>query len=83
MLLCTLFIPPAFGAGEDLPDIGSPSDTILSKELEAQIGRSIYKSLRDAGQIVTDPEIRSTSRTSARNLRPTHRMEIFSLSFSS
>lgn len=57
VLLCALFMHRAFAAGEDLPDIGSPSDTILSKELEAQIGRSIYKSLRDAGQIVTDPEI--------------------------
>jgi predicted Zn-dependent protease len=47
----------ALGAGEDLPDIGSPADTILNKDLEAQIGRSIYKSLRDANQIVTDPEI--------------------------
>jgi predicted Zn-dependent protease len=56
-LLCALFMHRAFAAGEDLPDIGSPSDTILSKDLEAQIGRSIYKSLRDAGQIVTDPEI--------------------------
>jgi predicted Zn-dependent protease len=57
IVLCTIFIYPAFGAGEDLPDIGSPADTILNKDLEAQIGRSIYKSLRDAGQIVTDPEI--------------------------
>ncbi len=57
MMLCAIFICPAFGAGDDLPDIGSPADTILSKDLEAQIGRAIYKSLRDANQIITDPEI--------------------------
>jgi predicted Zn-dependent protease len=55
--LCLLAMRPAFGAGDDLPDIGSPADTILSKDVEAQIGRSIYKSLRDTDRIVTDPEI--------------------------
>ncbi len=42
---------------DNLPDIGSPADAVLSKQQEMQIGRSIYKSLRDAGTIVTDPEI--------------------------
>jgi predicted Zn-dependent protease len=42
---------------DSLPDIGSPVDTVLSKEQEQVIGRSIYKGLRNAGQIVTDPEI--------------------------
>jgi predicted Zn-dependent protease len=56
-LLCSLAIRPALGAGEDLPDIGSPADSVLSKEMEAQIGRSIYNSLRASGGIVTDPEI--------------------------
>jgi predicted Zn-dependent protease len=56
-LLCTLTCQPVFSAGEDLPDIGSPADTILSKETEMQIGRSIYKSLRDTERVVTDPEI--------------------------
>jgi predicted Zn-dependent protease len=48
---------PASGVNDDLPDIGSPADTILSKDLEAMIGRSIYKSLRDTDSIVTDPEV--------------------------
>lgn len=56
-LFCSLTFQPAFAAGEDLPDIGSPADTILSKEKEMQIGRSIYKSLRDTDRVVTDPEI--------------------------
>lgn len=56
-LLCTVMNCPVLAAGDDLPDIGSPADTILNKGLEARIGRSVYKSLRDAGRIVTDPEI--------------------------
>ncbi len=57
--LCTLGIvlsPGAVPAQEQLPDIGSPSDTVLSREKEQQIGRSIYRSLRDTGHVITDPE---------------------------
>jgi predicted Zn-dependent protease len=56
-LLGLMAAQAALGAGNDLPDIGSPADTILSKDLEAMIGRSIYKSLRDADRIVNDPEV--------------------------
>ena len=42
---------------DDLPDIGSPADSVLSKDQEQIIGRQIYKGLRDAGQIMSDPEI--------------------------
>jgi predicted Zn-dependent protease len=44
-------------ADDDLPDIGSPSDAILSRNLEAQIGRQIYFSLIESGAVITDPEI--------------------------
>lgn len=58
-LLCSLAtaFAPVLAANEDLPDIGSPADTILSRDMELQIGRSIYKSLRDTGKVITDPEI--------------------------
>lgn len=39
----------------NLPDMGSPSDAVLSKEREAQIGRMVLRQLRDAGSIVEDP----------------------------
>lgn len=55
--LLALLFRPALAVDEDLPDIGSPADTVLSKEQEQMIGRSIYKSLRDTGRVVTDPEI--------------------------
>jgi len=48
---------PAAADIEDLPDIGSPSDAILSRKLEAQIGRQIYSGLVQSGSVITDPEI--------------------------
>ncbi len=56
-ILLSLLFRPALAIDETLPDIGSPADTVLSKDQEQMIGRSIYKGLRDAGQIMTDPEI--------------------------
>jgi predicted Zn-dependent protease len=48
------------GAGADdinVPDIGSPADAILSKSVEAQIGRAIMRDIRQSGAIVEDPQI--------------------------
>ena len=47
----------AGAADVDLPDIGSPADAILSKNTEAQIGRSIMRQLRASGELVEDPQI--------------------------
>ena len=55
-LMASLMLRPVVADDDDLPDIGSPADTVLSKENEMLIGRSIYKSLRDADRLVTDPE---------------------------
>jgi predicted Zn-dependent protease len=43
--------------GGDLPDIGTPASTTLSLIDEYKIGLMIVRGLRDAGQIVDDPEI--------------------------
>jgi predicted Zn-dependent protease len=43
--------------GGDLPDIGTPASTTLSLQDEYKIGLMIVRNLRDAGQIVEDPEI--------------------------
>jgi predicted Zn-dependent protease len=58
-LLCaaSMAVSPVVVADDELPDIGSPADTVLSRDKELQIGRAIYKSLRDAGHVITDPEI--------------------------
>ena len=42
---------------EDLPDIGSPAQAMLSQEEEYQIGRMIVRGLRDQDQILEDPEV--------------------------
>jgi beta-barrel assembly-enhancing protease len=42
---------------EDLPDIGSPAQAMLSTEDEYQIGRMIVRGLRDQDQILEDPEV--------------------------
>ena len=41
----------------DLPDIGTPANTSLSLADEYKIGLMIVRSLRDAGQVIEDPEI--------------------------
>lgn len=57
--LCSLalLLGPIGGSADELPDIGSPADSVLSRDREQQIGRSIYRTLLDAGQVVTDPEM--------------------------
>ena len=54
-----LVFPPVAPAvpGDDLPDIGSPSNAVLSRDTELQIGRAIFRSLADTGRVMSDPEI--------------------------
>lgn len=42
---------------EDLPDIGSPAEAMMTLEDEYQIGRMIVRGLRDQDQILEDPEV--------------------------
>ncbi|HEX9706065.1 MAG TPA: M48 family metalloprotease [Steroidobacteraceae bacterium] len=64
-LLIVFSFQLAFGAAPaaaqattgDLPDIGTPASTTLSLIDEYKIGLMIVRSLRDAGQIIEDPEI--------------------------
>jgi predicted Zn-dependent protease len=48
---------PGYANIDDLPDIGSPSDAVLSRKLEAQIGRQVYYSLLQSGAVINDPEL--------------------------
>jgi len=59
LAILSLLVPPAApaAAGDDLPDIGSPSNSVLSREKEQQIGRSIFRSLVDTDRIMADPEV--------------------------
>jgi predicted Zn-dependent protease len=55
----TLLVPATVPAatGDDLPDIGGPSGSVLSREMETQIGRAIFRSLVDTNRVMSDPEI--------------------------
>jgi predicted Zn-dependent protease len=44
-------------SGSELPDMGSPAETILSKRDEAQLGAMVAKELRDQNAVIEDPEI--------------------------
>jgi beta-barrel assembly-enhancing protease len=48
---------------DDLPDIGSPAQAMLTIEEEYQIGRMIVRGLRDQDQILEDPEVSEYIRT--------------------
>ncbi len=47
--------PPVIGS--DLPNIGTPADSVWTQDEEYQVGRMVMKGLRDAGQLFEDPEI--------------------------
>ena len=64
----SLASPPIYAQSEGLPDIGSPSDSVLSKQQEAQIGRAIYKSIWASGNILTDPEVQEYVQGLGQNL---------------
>ncbi len=55
----TLLVPATAPAatGDDLPDIGGPANSVLSRDMEMQIGRSIFRSLVDTNRVMSDPEI--------------------------
>lgn len=42
---------------DDLPNIGSPAEAMMTLEDEYQIGRMIVRGLRDQDQILEDPEV--------------------------
>jgi predicted Zn-dependent protease len=47
---------PAPGSS-DLPEIGTPSDSIWTPNDEFQIGSMVLRQLRDSGEILEDPEV--------------------------
>jgi beta-barrel assembly-enhancing protease len=57
--LCSLLATlPALAAGpNDLPDLGSAADAAISLDDEFRLGQMMMRSLRDADQIIGDPEV--------------------------
>lgn len=61
ILSLSIALAPISGARavpyDNLPDIGSSADAILSQSEEKRIGRMIVRGLREAGHILEDPEV--------------------------
>ena len=53
--LCLFWHGLCFVQSHELPDFGSPADSVLSKSREQQLGRQVMLQLRDAGVIIEDP----------------------------
>src|SRR5215472_2970558 len=57
-LLCGLIAgQPAYAGNSELPDIGTPANTIITPQEEAQLGAMILKQITDADQLLQDPEV--------------------------
>ncbi len=58
-LLCTCLLMVATGAPAqvELPDIGSPADTVFGRGQAEAIGRTVVQQLRDQGVVLEDPEV--------------------------
>ena len=57
LTLQTLPVGAQMQGGAELPDMGSPADTVLTREQERTIALSVIEQFRSAGRLVTDPEI--------------------------
>lgn len=55
LLLCVATGQPATAGADDLPDIGSGANSIITTDQEYQVGRVVVKGLRSAGRILEDP----------------------------
>ncbi|MFT3905328.1 MAG: M48 family metalloprotease [Steroidobacteraceae bacterium] len=44
-------------AAADLPDIGTPADSTLTRTDELQLGRMVVRGLRDQNEVLDDPEV--------------------------
>lgn len=57
LLVVALLAPAHAPRTQQLPDFGSPADSVLSKSREKMLGRSVILELRRAGAIVNDPQL--------------------------
>jgi len=84
ILLTACLATTAAGADphRDLPDIGSPADTVFTRSQADRIGRSILHQLREQGSVLEDPEVADYImslgyRISAHAHEGEHRFEFF------
>ena len=55
IVILTLACAGAAAQGGNLPDFGSPADSVITRSQEAQLGRSVVAQLRNAGAVMEDP----------------------------
>ncbi|MCS6946171.1 MAG: M48 family metalloprotease, partial [Steroidobacteraceae bacterium] len=59
-VLCATLAPLSAaqsGTANELPDIGSPADAVLTRSDEYLLGRMVIRGLRDQGRLIEDPEV--------------------------
>jgi len=54
---CLLTAAAGADPHRDLPDIGSPADTVFSRSQAEAIGRTVLRQLREEGNVLEDPEV--------------------------
>lgn len=57
VLVITLVFPAAPVMADDLPDLGDASESSLSLQDEARIGREAYQAMQDSGEVLDDVEV--------------------------
>jgi predicted Zn-dependent protease len=57
-ILCLATGQPAFASGNDLPDIGSGANSMVTTDEEYQIGRMVVRGLESADRIMQDPLVK-------------------------
>jgi predicted Zn-dependent protease len=55
VVILSLSCANAVAQGSNLPDFGSPADSVITRSQEAQLGRSVVAQLRNAGAVMEDP----------------------------
>jgi predicted Zn-dependent protease len=57
MSVCLTYAAGSPAAEVNLPDIGSPADSVLSMNDEARLGRAIMRQIQASGELVEDPQV--------------------------
>ena len=57
LIACIVTVGAAAAPHDNLPDIGSPADTVFTRSQADGIGRSVLHQLREQGSVLEDPEI--------------------------
>lgn len=55
IIACGLLLCTAITRGDPLPDLGEPSQTVLSPAVEQKIGKQFMQQLRATGNVIDDP----------------------------